>query len=39
MVRNSWEVRKKLKQGVGEKSFKASQLKKQQRGSGGGKHA
>jgi len=38
MVRNSWGVRKKMKEGVGEKSAAAYLRKKQQRGSGGGKH-
>ena len=38
MVRNSWGVRKKMKEGVGEKSAAAHLRKKQQRGSGGGKH-
>jgi|SouAtlMetagenome_1021521.scaffolds.fasta_scaffold170433_2 hypothetical protein len=38
MVRNSFNVRKKLKEGVGEKNANARLQKKQQRGSGGGKH-
>jgi len=38
MVRNSFKVRSKMKEGVGEKNAVAFLRKKQQRGSGGGKH-
>ena len=37
MVRNSFKVRSKLKEGVGEKSAQTWLKNKQQRGSGGGK--
>ena len=39
MVRNSFKVRSKLKEGVGEKNTKKWLRDKQQRGMGGGKHA
>ena len=39
MVKQSFKVRSKMKEGVGDKNTQAWLRKKQQRGSGGGKHA